>query len=175
MYASSVRICTDTCICDSLQGFQHTKNSQTAKLSPRDQQPSELNTGKSPQTACSQKTQQQQQNGGFISKEWWSSIPFVATTPRLEPALLAQHHGLFTGQKCSWGCWLTLSPPSSSPDLQEVVVTHTFPNQVVPHLAPCLLVLPQEDDVGLDLLRHALQRGIGRFHVCLAQTVFSPV
>lgn len=104
MYSSSVCICIDTCICGSLQGFQHTEDSQTAKLSPREQQPSELNTGKSPQIACSQKTQQQQQNGGFISKEWSSSIPFIATTPRLEPALLAQHHGLFTRQKCSWGC-----------------------------------------------------------------------
>lgn len=38
----------------------------------------QLNTGKSPQTVCSQKRQQQQQKGDFISKEWSSLIPFVA-------------------------------------------------------------------------------------------------
>lgn len=79
------------------------------------------------------------------------------------------------GVKMSLGCCLTLYPPGSSPDLQEVVVTNAFPNEVVPHLAPRLLVLPQEDHVRLDLLCHALQRGVGCFHVCLAQAVLGPI
>lgn len=99
---------------------------------------------------------------GSCNTQTWSGIACSAAC--------TAHRG-----KMQLSCWLTLSPPGSSPDLQEVVVTHTFPNQVVAHLAPGLLVLPQEDHVCLDLLCHALQRGIGRLHVCLAQPVLSPI
>lgn len=62
-----------------------------------------------------------------------------------------------------------------SPDFQEVIVSYSFSDQVIAHTAPGLLPLPQEDDISLYLLCHALHGGVGGLHVSFTQPVLSPI
>lgn len=64
---------------------------------------------------------------------------------------------------------------ASSPDLQEVIVSYSFPNQVITHTAPSFLTFPQEDDISLYLFRHALHCSIGGLHVSFTQSILSPI
>ena len=71
------------------------------------------------------------------------------------------------------GTWCRSGAPS--PDFQEVIVYYSFSDQVVAHTAPGLLPLPQEDDISLYLLCHALHGGVGGLHVSFTQPVLSPI
>lgn len=70
----------------------------------------------------------------------------------------------------TWNC-----SEASSPDFQEVIVSYSFPDQVIAHTAPSFLTFPEEDDIGLYLFCHALHRGIGGLHVSFTQPVLSPI
>lgn len=61
------------------------------------------------------------------------------------------------------------------PDLQEVIVSYSFPDQVITHTPPSFLPIPQEDDIGLYLFCHALHCSVGGLHVSFTQPVLSPI
>lgn len=71
------------------------------------------------------------------------------------------------------GTWNHSGAPS--PDFQEVIVSYSFSDQVIAYTAPSLLPLPQEDDISLYLLCHALHSGVGGLHVSFTQPVLSPI